>query len=168
VKRLLAFPAWAMEALVDPWGPLVLAPLLSAPAWTARVFRAAPHRAALLGVALAQTLFGTSVGRLVIIALPVLLVPAIERLQSQAAQRHWGTSRTAWLLGCQFLFQYARRTTLGLSIPPYAPHPLVYAAHAVRLASFVGFVLGWVLPAGPGRRLEPVMRAAPPGGAGDP
>lgn len=141
-NRLGHLGAWFAEALIDPWGPMVLTPLILAPGRSARWLAERPHLAALLGMALLQTFAGTSVGRLVIVAAPVAVLFAVESLRALPGHAGWRGPLLA-LLALQFLFQYLRRTTLGLSIPPYIPSPIVSATYAIRAAALAGSLLLW-------------------------
>jgi len=145
-KRLADLPRWAIEALVDPWGPLVVVPLLvsarRAWGWGA----AFPHRVVLVLVAFSQTLVATSVGRLVVIASPVICLFAVEELWSRSRRAAHPALAVSTLLSLQFLFQYARRTTFGLGLPPFEPHPWVTAAYIVRAVVFGAVLVWWLAP----------------------
>lgn len=145
--RLATLPRWMAEALVDPWGPLVIVPLILGPLAALRWGAKHPHRLALLAVALAQTFFGTSVGRLVIAAAPVACLFAMESLRDLVAARRSGHGTVTLLFGFQFLFQYLRRTTLGFSIPPYEPSLVVTIAQAARGLAFGLFAILWIMAA---------------------
>ncbi|MGH9867801.1 MAG: hypothetical protein ACREAA_06520 [Candidatus Polarisedimenticolia bacterium] len=143
--RLSSLPSWMMDALVDPWGPLILVPLLSPVVGTIAWFRRHPHRLMFVMAAFGQTLIGTSVGRLVILCMPVLVLLSTERIRdrlSEVPRRGWTIT---FLFACQLIFQYLRRTTLGLGVPPYSPLPIVRLAYLIRAASFAAFAAAWLL-----------------------
>jgi hypothetical protein len=142
-NRLRHLGGWLAEVLIDPWGPMILSPLILAPARSARWLVERPHLAALLAMAVLQTFAGTSVARLLIVAAPVAVLFTLESLRSVPAGHAGWSGPLLALLALQFLFQYLRRTTLGLSIPPYAPSPLVNATYVVRAAALAASLLLW-------------------------
>ena len=145
LSRLQRLPALTLNALVDPWGPLVLVPALFGLRRAIRWFGLHPHRLALVVVAFAQTFVATSVGRLVAVAAPVMVLYSIESLHARFKDARPQSRLIVSLLALQFLFQYVRRTTLGLSLPPYEPNPLVTASYGIRVAALVSFAAIWAL-----------------------
>jgi len=143
-NRLADLPRWAIEALVDPWGPLVIVPLLVSAGRAWKWCAAFPHRMALVLVAFSQTLVATSVGRLVVIACPVICLFAAEELWRRSRRAAHPALMVSTLLVLQFVFQYARRTTFGLGLPPYEPHPWVTAAYVGRAMIFVAVLVWWL------------------------
>jgi len=158
-SRLAALPQWAMDVLVDPWGPLVVTPAILSPLVTLSWWRRRPELSAFAALGFAQTLVGTSGGRLAVLAAPAVILFLVEGVELFAEGSPGWRGTLALLFTLQFVFEYLRRTTLGFSIPPYAPNVWVTAAHVARGLSFVAFIAVWMTR---GTRRG---HAAAPGGA---
>jgi len=160
--RLRHLPRWIFEVFIDPWGPLVLVPFLLHPADALAWGRKHLHLVVFAGAAAGQSLFGTSGGRLAIVAVPVMVLWSMERVGLLLGGRRLRIAPFALLMLLQFLAQYPRRTTLGLSIPPYDPNPAVTVMYGARAIAFALFAATWIFLA---RR--PTEGGGPQAGAPD-